>query len=110
MKKSGRTSGVILTNEEVRQLSEAGSEIHPMHWIKVDENAHLRRDEDYVSVSAMLNSRLVGCGKTSRQQKVFAQTLELVMWIRTMSFAVGAGPHPNSRMRFCEWIPSKTRN
>ena len=55
-------AGVILTDEEVRQLTEAGCDIYPMQWIEVDENAHLRRDNDYVSVPAKYKSRLVGCG------------------------------------------------
>ena len=55
-------AGVILTDEEVRQLIEAGCEIYPLQWIEVDKNAHLRMDNDYVSVSAKYKSRLVGCG------------------------------------------------
>ena len=45
-------AGVILTDEEVRQLTEAGCEIYPMQWIEVDKNAHLQRDNDYVCVPA----------------------------------------------------------
>ena len=55
-------AGVIWTDEEVRQLTEAGCELYPMQWIKRDKNAHLRRDSDYVSVPAKFKSRLVGCG------------------------------------------------
>ena len=33
-----------------------------MQWIKVDKNAHLRRDNDHVSVPAKYKIRLVGCG------------------------------------------------
>ena len=55
-------AGVILTNEQVHQLRDAGCAIYPMHWIEVDRNAHLRRDRDNVSVPAMYKSRLVGCG------------------------------------------------
>ena len=43
-------AGTKLTDEEVRQLTEAGCEIYPMKWVDTDENAHLRRDNDYVSV------------------------------------------------------------
>ena len=55
-------AGVILTDKEVRQLTEAGCEICPTQWIEVDKNAHLRRDNDYVSVPAKYKGRLVGCG------------------------------------------------
>ena len=56
-------AGVILTDEEVRQLTETSCEIYPMQWTEVDRNAHLRRDSDYVSVPAKYKSRLVSCGK-----------------------------------------------
>ena len=45
-------AGAILTDEEVRQLTEAGCEMYHMQWIEVDKNAHLRRDHDHVSVLA----------------------------------------------------------
>ena len=53
-------AGIILTDEEVRQLTEAGCEMYPMKWVDTDENAHLRRDNDYVSAPAKYKSRLVG--------------------------------------------------
>ena len=40
---------VVLTDEEVRQLTEAGCESYPMKWADTDKNAYLRRDNDYVS-------------------------------------------------------------
>ena len=55
-------AGILLTDEEVRQLTEAGCEIYPMNWVDTDKNPHLRRDNDYVSVPAKYKSRLVGCG------------------------------------------------
>ena len=55
-------AGVILTDEEVRQFTEAGCEIYRVQWIEVDKNAHLQRDSDYVFVPAKCQSRLVGCG------------------------------------------------
>ena len=55
-------AGVILPDEEARQLTEAGCEICPMQWVDTDENACLRRDNDSVSVPAKCQSRLVGCG------------------------------------------------
>ena len=55
-------AGVSLTDEEVRQLTDAACEIYPMQWVDTDKNAHLRRDKDYVSVPAKYKSRLVGCG------------------------------------------------
>ena len=55
-------AGVILTDEEVRQLTEAGCEIYPMKWVDTDTNAYLRRDNHYVSVPAKYKSRLVVCG------------------------------------------------
>ena len=45
-------AGVIFTDEEVRQLTDAGCEIYPIQWIEVDKNAHLRRDSDDVSVTS----------------------------------------------------------
>ena len=59
-----------------------------MKWVDTDKNAYLRRDSDYVSVPAKYKSRLAV--ETSRQQKDFAKILQLVMWIRTISFVVGA--------------------
>ena len=50
-------AGDILTDDEVRQLPEAGCEVYPMKWV-----AYLRRDSDHVSVPAKYKSRLVGCG------------------------------------------------
>ena len=38
----------------------------------------------------------------SRRQKAFAQILRLVMWIRTISFAVGAHRRTSPFMRFHE--------
>ena len=55
-------AGVILTDEEVRRLTEAGCEIYPMKWVDTDKNEYLRRDSDYVSVPAKYKSRWVGCG------------------------------------------------
>ena len=55
-------AGVILTDEEVRRLTEAGCEIYPMKWLDTDKNAYLRKDNDYVSVPAKYKSRFVGCG------------------------------------------------
>ena len=54
--------GIILTDEEVRQLTETGCEIYPMQRTEVDKNEHPRRDNDYVSVPSKYNSRRVGCG------------------------------------------------
>ena len=34
-------AGVILADEEVRQLTEAGCEICPMKWVDTDKNVHL---------------------------------------------------------------------
>ena len=45
-------ASVVLADEEVRQLTGAGGEIYPMQWMAVDKNAHLRRDNDHVSVLA----------------------------------------------------------
>ena len=45
-------AAIILTDEEVRQLTEAGFEIYPMKWVDSDKNVYLRRFYDYVSVLA----------------------------------------------------------
>ena len=55
-------AGVILTDEEVRRLTEAGCETCPMKWVDTDKNSCLRRDGDYFSVPAKYKSRWVGCG------------------------------------------------
>ena len=55
-------AGVILTNREVREPTEAGSQMYPMKWVDTDKNAFLRRDNDHVSVPAKYESRPVGCG------------------------------------------------
>ena len=61
-------AGVVLTDEELRQLPEAGSEICPMKWVDAEENAYLRRDNDCV---VLLQSVRVDwlVSKTSRRRK-----------------------------------------
>ena len=54
-------AGVILTDEEVRQLTEAGSEICQMKFVDTHKNACHRRDNGYVSVPAKYMTRLVCC-------------------------------------------------
>ena len=39
-----------------------------MQWIEVDKNAHLRRDNDHVSVPAKYKSRSVRCGKFKKTE------------------------------------------
>ena len=51
----------FLTDEEVRQLTEASCEIYTMKWVDTNKNAYLRRDNDYVSAPAKYRSRLFGC-------------------------------------------------
>ena len=63
-------AGVILTDEEVRRLTEAGCEIYPMLFLQSTRVDWL-------------------IAETSRRQKDFAQILQLAMWIRTILFAVG---------------------
>ena len=45
-------AGVLLTDEEVRRLTEAGCKIYPMKWVDTDKNAQLRRHSECVSVPA----------------------------------------------------------
>ena len=80
-------TGVVFTDEEVRQLTEAGCEIYPVQRIEVDKNAHLRRDNDCACVPAKYKSRLVA--EALRRRKDFAQILLLATWTHTTSFAVG---------------------
>ena len=82
-------AGVFLADEEVRQLTQAGCEIYPMQLVDTDKNAYLRRDNDYVSVLPKYKSRLVGCGNFETTEGLRTDS-PLVMWIRTISFAVGA--------------------
>ena len=44
-------AGVLLTNEEVRELAQAVCQIYPMKWIDTDKNEYLRRDTDHVFCS-----------------------------------------------------------
>ena len=63
-------AGNILTDEEVRQLTEASCEIYPMKWVDTDKKAYVRRDNDYVSVPATYKSRLVGCKNIKTTEKL----------------------------------------
>ena len=83
-------AGIVLTDEEVVRLIEAGREIYLMKWVDTDKNAHLRRDTDCVSVH--MQSTRFDClvVEISRRQTDSAQLLQLAMWIRTISFAFGA--------------------
>ena len=54
-------AGIILTDEEVRQLTEADCEIYPVKWVETNKNAFLPRENDYVSVPATYKSQLAGC-------------------------------------------------
>ena len=75
-----------------------------MICVDTDKNAYLRRDNDYVSVPAKYM-------EISRRQKDSAQILQLVMWIRTILFAVVLlSPRLHALMRIHEWILSRTRN
>ena len=100
---------VLFWHEEVRQLTEAGSEIHPMHWIKVDKKRTSAKEwklcfcswKGLDSIGWLLKLR--GNTRTSHRHPSwwcgFAQyRLQLVC----------AGSRPNSRMRFYEWIPSRS--
>ena len=75
-------AGIVLTDEEVRQLTEAGCDIYAMKWVNTDKNASLRRDDDYVPVPAKYKSRVVGCGN-----------LETTEGLRTDSPAGDGGSH-----------------
>ena len=65
-----------------------GFEIDPMQWLEVDK-AHIF--EGIAIMFLFLQSTRVDWldAETSRQRRNFALTLQLVMWIRTISFAVG---------------------
>ena len=67
-------AGVILTDEEVRRLTEVGCEIYPMHWVDTDKNEHLRRDKEYDSVPGKYKSRLVGCGNLETTEGLLADS------------------------------------
>ena len=62
-------AGVILSDEEVRQLTESGCEIYPIQWIEVDKNARQRNSNDFTTVPPKYESRLVGCGNVGRKNK-----------------------------------------
>ena len=98
-------------DEEVRQLTETGSQIYPMKWVDTDKNASLRRDNDCGSVLAKYMSRLVSCSN-----------FETTEGLRTDSPAGDVDSQKNclqlvctssrlhSRMRFHDWILPRTRN
>ena len=53
-------AGVILIDEEVRQLTDAGCEIYAMKWVDTDKNACLRWDNDYfLFLQSIIES--IGC-------------------------------------------------
>ena len=81
-------AGVVSTDEEVRRLTEVGCEIYPMKRIDTDKT---RICEEIMITFLFLQSTRVDwfVAETSRRQKDFAQIPQLVMWIRTILFAVG---------------------
>ena len=62
-----------------RSATEAGGETYPMKWVDTDKNEYPRRDNDHVSVPAKYRESISWLRKTSRQQKDFAQILQLVI-------------------------------
>ena len=72
-------AGVILTNEEVRQLTEAGCEIYLVKWVDADRQK-TRICEEITIMFLFLQSTRVDwlVVETSRQRKDFAQILQLV--------------------------------
>ena len=89
-------AGVVLTDEEARQLTEASGEIYPMQWIEVDQKTHIC--QGIATMFLYLQSIRADClvAETSRQRRDFAQTVLLLMRIRTISCAVGV--HRLSRL------------
>ena len=95
-------SAGILTDEEVRRLTEVGCEIYPING---SIQTKTRMYEEMTIMSLCPQSTRVDwlVAETWRRQKDFAQNLQLMMWIRTILFAVGVlgltSPftHANSR-------------
>ena len=59
-----------------------------MQRVDTDENAHLRRDNEYVCAFAKHKGRLVGCEELETTEGLRADPLA-VIWIPTISFSVG---------------------
>ena len=86
-------AGGILTDEEVRRLTEAGCEIYPMSLVDTDKKTRIY--EEIMMTFLFLQSAGVDwlVAETSGRQTDFAQILQLVMWIRTMLFGWCAQAH-----------------
>ena len=78
---------VILTDEETRQLTDAGGEIYPMKWVDTGKNAHLQGDNDHVCVHSEHKGRVIGHGDFETTEGLRADP-PAVMWIPTILFAV----------------------
>ena len=65
---------VVLTDEQLRQLTEAASGICPVKSVDADKNAHLRRDNDHVVLLQSVRFDWL-VSKTSRRPKDSAQIL-----------------------------------
>ena len=92
-------AGDMLTDEEVRQLTETGCEIYPMNWSIQTETRIC--DETTIMLPFLQSTRVDWLVvETSRRREHFAQIFQLVMWIRTTSFAVGVHKFtsPSSRL------------
>ena len=95
-------AGVILTDEEVRQLTETGCEIYPMNGLIQTQT---RICEEITIVFLFLQSTRVDWlfVEILRRQKDSAQILQLVQLVRT-------GSRLHSLMRFHERKLSRARN
>ena len=82
-------AGVTLTDEEARQVTEASCEIYPMKWVDTDKNAYSRREVTIMSLFLQRTKVDWLAVEILRRQMDFAQILQLVMWFRTVLFAIG---------------------
>ena len=63
LRETSFNAGVVLSDEEVRLLTESGYNIFifTVQWVEVDKNAHQRRKNDGSTVLSKYKSRLVRC-------------------------------------------------
>jgi len=82
-------AGVVLQEQEIKELRDAGITIQLMQWVETDKAAHKRR-EGGPFVEPILKSRLVGCGNFEDTDGIFPTVLLEMLILTTSHFH---GPH-----------------
>ena len=85
---------MILSDEEVRQLTEFAFEIYLLRWIEVDKNVHQRRNDEHTQRHIRSTRVVLSVVETLRPLVVYALTHLQLTWTRTTSCAVGTFDRP----------------